>query len=137
MLRPFPGIRGNVTLAPLGGPATFSVRAFGQAPLSFRWLFNGVAIPGATSSNYTIANIQWANVGSYVAVVSNSYGPVPSSTAYLTLLTNAPGAVVAPSGLVDWWPTEGTPVDIFGRENGHANRRIFVRSGPNRAGLPF
>ena len=133
-----PSISGNpanVTLAPLGDTATLSVRASGQAPLSFQWLFNGAVIPGATSSNYTIANVQWGNVGSYVAVVSNSYGPVPSSAGYITLLTNAPGSIVAPSSLVDWWPAEGTPVDIFGGKTGTATGGFSYAAG--RTGRAF
>ena len=131
-----PSISGNpsnVTLT-AGGTATFSVRASGQAPLSFRWLFNGVAIPGATSSNYTVSVAQAANVGSYVAVVSNSYAAVPSGAGYLTLLSNAPAAVVAPSGLVDWWPGEGTPVDIAGGKTGTPNGGFSYAAGnPGRA----
>ena len=107
----------NVTVTP-GSEATFSVTASGQAPLSFQWLFNGSPIPGATSTSYMIGSAQFNNVGSYTVAVSNSYARVPSSPAYLTLLTNAPASIVAPAGMVDWWPADGTPVDIFGSANG-------------------
>lgn len=123
----------NFTLNP-GGITTFSVRATGQAPLSYQWQFNGVAIPGATSSNYTVANVQLANVGGYVATVSNSYAALASKAGYLTILSNPPGAAVAPSGLVDWWPAEGTPIDIIGTAHGTpVNAVTYVTGKEGRA----
>jgi GH25 family lysozyme M1 (1,4-beta-N-acetylmuramidase) len=114
--------------------ATFSVRASGQAPLGFQWLFNGTVIPGATSSNYTILNAQMINAGSYVAMVSNSYASVPSRAAFLTVLTNAPGAILAPPGLVDWWPAENTAADIVGSYHGTpANGLTYTNGWPGGA----
>jgi GH25 family lysozyme M1 (1,4-beta-N-acetylmuramidase) len=108
---------GDVSVAS-GSSATFSVNASGQAPLAFRWYFNGTNIPSVTSSNYMIANVQLTNVGSYVVAISNSYANVPSSTAYLTVLSNAANAALSPSSMVNWWPAENTPVDIFGANDG-------------------
>jgi hypothetical protein len=123
----------NFTLNP-GGTAIFSVRATGQTPLSYQWQFNGVAIPGATSSNYAVANVQLGNVGGYVATVSNSYAALASKAGYLTILSNPPGAAVAPSGLVDWWPAEGTPIDIIGTAHGTpVNGVTYVTGREGRA----
>lgn len=124
----------NFTLDP-GATTTFSVRATGQAPLSYQWLFNGSVIAGATSSNYTVANVQFGNVGAYVATVSNSYASISSKAGYLTILTNPPDAAVAPSGLVDWWPAEGTPVDIIGTANGTPVSGVTYATG--KEGLAF
>jgi hypothetical protein len=96
-----------------GSSANFTVIATGLAPISYQWQFNGINLAGATRSNYTIPNVQSANVGGYAVVLSNSYAVVPSSTAYLMILSNAPGAIPAPSGLVDWWPADGTPADLL------------------------
>src|SRR6516162_6547971 len=78
----------------VGQTATFSVTAFGTAPLSYQWWRNGTSISGATSATYTTATTTTSDSGSQVSVaVSNSTGSVTSNTATLTV--NA--AAVAPS----------------------------------------
>ena len=61
-----------------GGPATFTVAASG-ANLTYQWLLDGVAIPGATSATYTIPAAAVANAGSYSVSVSQ-YGEVTTTT---------------------------------------------------------
>jgi hypothetical protein len=102
--------------------------------MSLKWYFNGSPISGATSSNLPVSNIQASQVGAYTIVASNSYASV-SNTVYLTMLTNAPGSVVAPSGLVDWWPCDGTPVDIVtsSRSGTPAGAFSYVSGYPGRA----
>ncbi|HWX19178.1 MAG TPA: GH25 family lysozyme [Candidatus Binatia bacterium] len=129
----------NVTVA-VGSSATFSVRASGQAPLSFQWLFDATIIPGATSSNYTIATVQLTNAGGYAVVVSNSLASVPSSTAFLSVLsqlTNSAGSILAPPGLVDWWPAEGNANDIFGPYNGTPANGFSYTAGKQGLGFHF
>ena len=127
----------NVTVA-LGASTTFSVRATGASPLTYSWLFNGAVIPSATSSNYPIASVQLTNAGGYTAVVSNSYGKVSSSAVFLSVLspmTNTAGCVLAPSGMVDWWPGEANANDIYGSYNGApANGMSYVTG---KQGLAF
>jgi hypothetical protein len=67
-----------------GSSATFSVTGYGVS-LSYQWYFNNVAISGATSSTYTIANTTASQAGSYTVTVSNSIGNVTSSIAVLTV----------------------------------------------------
>lgn len=67
------------TTIPAGGSATFTVAANGAQPLSYQWQLNGVAIPGATATSYTIANATPANNGQYQAVVTNPKGSATST----------------------------------------------------------
>ncbi len=82
-----------------GTNAIFSVTASGTAPFSYRWLFTGTNLPGATNMTLVIGNAQPANAGSYSVIVTNSQGSVTSSVAVLTVRysltvnTNGNGAV--------------------------------------------
>ena len=61
----------------LGGNVNLSVSVSGSAPLSYQWQLNGGSLPGATNVTLALTNVQWAQAGSYVVVVSN---PVSSAT---------------------------------------------------------
>ena len=61
-----------------GSLATFKVAASG-ANLTYQWLLDGVAIPGATNATYPIPSAAVANVGSYSVSVSQ-YGEVTTTT---------------------------------------------------------
>jgi len=69
----------------LNGIVTFSATARGSDPLSYQWLFNSNAIPGATNASFVLPSAQPANIGFYRVVVSNSYNLATSSNAYLDL----------------------------------------------------
>ncbi len=70
----------------VGTTASFSVSAFGTAPLSYQWQKNGFNLVGATNASYTRFDAQTSDSGSYRVVVSNPYGSVASSAAALTVL---------------------------------------------------
>lgn len=60
------------TVAP-GGTATFTAAATDpRGVVIFQWFHNGQPIPGATSSNLTIVNVQAADLGQYHLAVTNS-----------------------------------------------------------------
>ncbi|HEX3718460.1 MAG TPA: LamG-like jellyroll fold domain-containing protein [Verrucomicrobiae bacterium] len=65
-------------LAGLGDTVTLNPYAIGVPPLSFQWLRNGTAVPGATNISYTITNVTFANAGAYELVVTNVYGSATS-----------------------------------------------------------
>lgn len=68
-----------------GGIATFSVGATSALPLTYQWLRNGVAIPGATTAVLGLPRVTTANAGAYTVIVSTSAGSVTSSAAVLTI----------------------------------------------------
>lgn len=68
-----------------GQNASFNVSASGSQPLTFKWQKNGVDIPGASSSGYSIPNVQFSDAGDYRAMVSNSYGSTTSNASTLTV----------------------------------------------------
>ena len=92
----------------VGSTVTLSVFATGQAPLSYRWIFRGDMLAGATNSTLTIPNIGFDNAGTYKAVVFNSYGFDISRHATLTVtqptipvITNQPSSqTVSPGSTV-------------------------------------
>jgi len=65
--------------------ATFSVYAVSFTTMTFQWLQGGVPIPGATSSSFTIANVQPTNAGRYSVTIVNGGGTVTSAKATLTV----------------------------------------------------
>lgn len=68
------------TLVAIGQPAAFSVAASGAAPLTYQWQRNGVDIPGAAGSSFTLPATTAADEGAtFRVVVSNSAGTVTSA----------------------------------------------------------
>ncbi len=71
-----------------GASLTLSVTASGFPLPSYQWYKDGVAIPGATSSTYTIDNIDGADAGDYTVVIDNGIGsPVTSNPVTITIAT--------------------------------------------------
>jgi len=78
-------------LAPVGYPATFTVGADGETPLSYQWQKNGVTIQGATSSNYATPAVTLNDNGAtFRCIVSNSFGSATSREAILSVTTKQP-----------------------------------------------
>jgi hypothetical protein len=67
----------------LNGSAAFKVNVSGQAPLSFEWQYNNVAVPGLNTNVLTLTNLEASQFGTYSVIVSNAYGSVTSSNAAL------------------------------------------------------
>ena len=71
-----------------GQSATFSVTASGSTPLNYQWQRNGVDIPGATSSTYTLSGVTSADNGArFRCVITNAFGFATSIEATLTVAT--------------------------------------------------
>ncbi|MDB6125380.1 MAG: hypothetical protein JWQ71_4373 [Pedosphaera sp.] len=72
--------------AKVSSNATFTVFATGTAPLSYQWRLEGDGISGATSSSFTITNLQPAHAGNYSVFITNTAGTTLSSNAVLVVV---------------------------------------------------
>ncbi|MEY2880303.1 MAG: hypothetical protein RLZZ15_2683 [Verrucomicrobiota bacterium] len=92
-------------VANLGDDVSFSVAAFGSAPIVFQWQKNGVAIPGATNTTLSLTRITAADAGSYrVTVNAGVAGPAGTpatlGSAPATLAVNtAPAITTQPASI--------------------------------------
>lgn len=104
-----PSVAPSISLQPasasvlVGDPATFVVVASGTPAPAFQWMRGVAAIPGATSSVYTVAAAALADDGAGFSVkVTNSAGTVTSTSATLhvgvpTASPSAPAIVQHPA----------------------------------------
>jgi hypothetical protein len=124
-----------------GTNVNYTVTATGGAgTLQYQWKFDSTNISGALASSYTITNVQITNAGMYaVSVKDASNNTVQSTNVYLAVVgpvSNSPGStMVAPAGLVDWWPAEGNGNDIYGTVTAVPWTNLIYVPGEN--GLAF
>jgi len=112
-------------IAVAGSDTTFTVAAAGTN-LAYQWRFMETNLPGATSSNLTLANIQPAQAGNYAAVVTNLVGAATSQVATLTVwlrpvLTEPE---VLPNGLFRF------------KLMGYSNQTYFIEASTNLVDWP-
>ncbi len=75
----------NVTVA-VGGSATFTAAASGTPVPTWRWQRNGVDIPGATASSYTVGPVAAGDSGArFRAIATNGAGSATTGEAELTV----------------------------------------------------
>jgi hypothetical protein len=67
-----------------GDSVTFYVNTGGNTNLTFQWTFDGVAIPGATNSSYTIDSVQDSDAGDYAVIISDGTNSLVTQAAQLT-----------------------------------------------------
>jgi len=80
----------------VGASKTFTVHSTGTAPLNYQWMRSGTAIPGATSSSYTLDTASFGDDGtSFTVQVSNAAGQVASQPARLSVNSAAAPNTVA------------------------------------------
>jgi hypothetical protein len=79
-----------------GTTASFTVNATGTDPLNYQWkknganLSDGINLSGSATTNLIIANVQFADAGSYSVVVSNACGVTGSASAVLAVNDTVP-----------------------------------------------
>jgi hypothetical protein len=86
-----------------GGTALFSARAhngISSNSLSYQWRCNGVDLPGATSTNLYLLNVQCSQAGVYTFVVSNKVDGAAGFDAQLRVIDTTPPTLSCPSNLV-------------------------------------
>ncbi|HEY3855704.1 MAG TPA: immunoglobulin domain-containing protein [Verrucomicrobiae bacterium] len=72
----------------------------GSPPLVYDWQLNGIKIAGATSSTFNLTNVQFAKIGTYTLLISNSAGLVTNFVEIFNEpATNAPSFVLQPASL--------------------------------------
>ena len=75
-----------VAVVVAGSNFTFTVGVSGTPPLTYQWLRNTVAIPGATSETLNLTAVTRTNSGTYSVGVTNAGGGVLSQPATLRVL---------------------------------------------------
>lgn len=81
-----PQITNTLSNQPLcaGQPLNLAVTATGSG-LSYQWMKNGTAIPGATNASFSIPSTSSADAGSYSVVVANSCGNATSNVSVVSV----------------------------------------------------
>lgn len=88
-----------------GQSVSFSVSATGSAPITYQWKRNGVNIPGAVGSSYTLVPATLADDGvEFTVAVTNAAGTDTSAPATLTVLQSAQSGLSYSLDLAEWAP---------------------------------
>jgi hypothetical protein len=69
-----------------GANASFNPVATGVPPLTYQWQKNGSTLTGAIGSTLQISNVSRLDQANYTLLVTNLYGSITSSNAYLRVL---------------------------------------------------
>lgn len=134
-----------------GGNTFFVADANGAPPLFYQWRKEGVALTGATNRDFMIANAQAGDQGSYSVAVSNAFGLVVSSNAFLTVacealaaFTEQPEEQYVGSGETFTLRADATgtdPITFRWYRNGTlaSTNRVYVQTNatPNHSGVYF
>ena len=83
--------------AAVGGSASFSVTATGEATLTYQWSRDDVVLPSAQSATLTLSSLNAADAGNYAVLVKNSLGSATSVAVPLTITGLPPAIVTSPS----------------------------------------
>jgi len=70
-----------------GQDVTFHVSAIGTPVLTYQWYWNGLELPGADGTSFSISGVESFYEGGYYVVINNSAGSTVSAVANLSMLT--------------------------------------------------
>ena len=93
-----------------GQSLNLSVTATGTGTLSYQWTHNGRAIPGATSSTFSLAHAGLQDNGYYIVYITDSLGTRRSPTIFVTV-AQADG-VVSVWGSTTYGQTKALPAGL-------------------------
>jgi hypothetical protein len=117
-----------------GDDVSFSVSATGDTPLYYQWQKDGIDIPGAMESTFSISPVTIDTAGNYRCIVSNSGGADTSSVKVLTVNTLPTVVILGPdtacgSAMLD--EGVGMPGDIYQWSTGESTQIITVTESGN------
>lgn len=69
-----------------GGTATFNPVFNSDGPVTLQWRKDGVTLPGATTADLSISNVNPTHAGSYTLAITNAGGTTVTAPAALTVL---------------------------------------------------
>lgn len=78
-----------------GTNVTFSANSASLPTPTYQWQKNGINIPGATGSAYTIFSVSTSDAGNYTVVATNSTGAVTSNAALLSVIVAPSNAIIS------------------------------------------
>ena len=104
----------------MGSNVTFSVEVNNPTAVSYQWRKDGVNIPGATFSQYSVFNIQLSDAGNYNVFASTGFGGSTSSNALLQVgiapaITQQPTSLTVTQGQTATFTAaaSGTPLSYY------------------------
>jgi len=96
-----------------GATATFSVVATGDAPLTYKWYYNGATpLNDETNATLTLVNLTIANSGPYKVVVTNPAGSTTSVDAILSVVDTVAPMITCPSDVAVFTPGNTATVNF-------------------------
>jgi uncharacterized delta-60 repeat protein len=109
----------------VGASVTFSADVNNPTWVNFQWLKDGIEIPGATDTSYSIFNVQLADAGTYSVFATDAIGSTTSSNAVLQVgiapaIVSQTGNLTVTQGQSASFSVTatGTPLNYYWRENG-------------------
>jgi len=102
----------------LGAGVTLTAIGSGVGSLSYQWKKDGVTIPGANGSSFSIPNSQPWHVGDYTVLVTDANGTT-TSNGVLLAINGTPTGIWR--GLLAYYPFDGNALD---RELGAAHATV-------------
>ena len=113
----------------VGSTTVLFVVADGLPSLTYQWLQNGAAIPGANASAFRLSSVATSDAGNYTVLVSNASGAVVSNSAVLSV-TPVPTRLINLSILTPI--VSGQPLTTGFVISGAFNKRVLIRAiGPS------